>query len=84
MPALPTLTVSQAQADRILIAFGGDLTTAVPAYRAWLMVQIRHKCMMDAASSQSALNQVATQAAVDLVISELPPPPPPPAPPVIP
>jgi len=31
MPALPTLTVSQAQADRLLAAFG-----SVAAYKQWL------------------------------------------------
>jgi len=38
MPALPTLTVSQAVADRIIAAFGPNMTQAeaVARYKEWL------------------------------------------------
>lgn len=41
MPALPTITVTQPQADRILVAFGVDQASAVEAYKRWLTIEVR-------------------------------------------
>lgn len=40
MPTLPTLTVTQPQADRLLAVFG-----SVDAYKAWLLTQLKAKVM---------------------------------------
>lgn len=42
MPNLPTITVSQAQADRIIAAFGagGTQAEAVARYKEWLRRQV--------------------------------------------
>jgi hypothetical protein len=42
MPNLPTLTVSQEQADRIMAAFapGGTQAEAVARYKKWLRIEV--------------------------------------------
>lgn len=40
MPTLPTLTVTDAQATRLMAVFGD-----VPAYKAWLLRQLKAKVM---------------------------------------
>lgn len=73
MPDLPTITVTQAQADRILTAFGGTPAIAVPAYKDWLRMAVRGKVLQEAINTQAVANVSATQAAVAATSASLPP-----------
>lgn len=76
MPALPTITVTQAQADKIILAFGVDQTTAIAAYKDWLTVQVREFVIRKMAEAKVAENAVSLQATVDAVEALLPAEPP--------
>lgn len=84
MPDLPTITVTQPQADLILQAFGGTLGVAVPAYKQWLIATLRHKVLMEISAQQIKANNLAVQAALDAASATLPPEPDPVLPPVVP
>lgn len=55
MPTLPTFTVTQAQADRLLAAFG-----SVDAYKAWLKEQLI--TYVSSYESQGLYSQASAQA----------------------
>lgn len=73
MPDLPTITVTQAQADRIIAAFGADQATAVPAYKRWLAGAVRQHVLQQAAEAQQTANVAATTAALVATEALLPP-----------
>lgn len=74
MPDLPTINVTQAQADRMLAAFG-----SVPKYKEWLRQQIvNHVLSVEVQGVQQEV-EVAQRAKRQEVIDALPKPPPPPA-----
>ena len=56
MPQLPTLTVSQPQADRLMAVFG-----SVEAYKLWLLNALKGKVM----ESEAAKAKVDAQAYVE-------------------
>ena len=67
MPNLPTVSVTQAQADRILVAFGVDQPSAVEAYKVWLIKELRAyvtERMKDKLSSDLAALEAAAYAEV--------------------
>lgn len=52
MPDLPTLTVTQAQADRCLAAYG-----TVENYRAWLRAQVRRYVLTSESADAARVTQ---------------------------
>lgn len=74
MPDLPTITVTQAQADRILLAFGGDQATAVPAYKRWLGETLRDHVLRKTVGDQNIINSTALQSLIESTSAALPPP----------
>ena len=77
MPTLPTVTVTQAQADRILVAFGGTIEVAVPAYKDWLTSQVRSYVLANTAQVLAEARADAEALTYAAVLADLPPEPPP-------
>lgn len=76
MPTLPTVTVTQAQADRIVGAFGADQAEAVANYKVWLTRQVRDY-VLDHTRRVLADARAASEAAeFATVLADLPPEPP--------
>ena len=73
MPNLPTVTVTQAQADRILEAFGGTVDIAVPAYKEWLTKSVRDYVLISVANDLTASRLAAEAVAYQTVMANLPP-----------
>jgi hypothetical protein len=88
MTTLPTLTVTQDQADRMLAAFAphANATAAetVAAYKEWLRVQIVNRVIDFEVSQVQASVTEAEVAKKAEVVGALPGPPPPPAAPDVP
>lgn len=76
MPNLPTVSVTQAQADRVLVAFGGTLELAVPAYKDWLVKTVRAYVLDEARRSLEVASAAANQTALGNINADLPPEPP--------
>lgn len=66
MPDLPTITVTDAQATRILNAFGDAAT-----YRAWLRQSVRDYVLSKEATAIRAEQQAKMDAAVAAINTEL-------------
>lgn len=66
MPTLPTLTVTQAQADRLIGVFG-----SVEAYKAWLLQALKLKVMESEAASARASVQIQIEAARTALESDM-------------
>ena len=65
MPVLPTLTVTQAQADYLLGVFGTQ-----EAYKAWLLAQIKGRVMdLELQKARDDANQYVEQRRVALEAS---------------
>jgi hypothetical protein len=87
MPDLPTITVSQTQADKIMSAYapGGTQAQAVTAYKEWLRREVSaYVKRNELAQLRLQHKEAEEQAARDLDAALLPPPPDPPSPPLIP
>lgn len=76
MPNLPTVAVTQAQADRILVAFGVDQPSAVIAYKDWLTRSVRAYVLEHTAKALAASREASETAAFTAVLADLPPEPP--------
>lgn len=73
MPTLPTITVTQAQADRIILAFGTDQTTAIAAYKDWLTREVRAKVLAQAMEAHIATYNAGVKASIEATTAALPP-----------
>lgn len=79
MPTLPTLTVTQAQADRMIAAYGdpGDTTAqAVEKYKAWLTESIVDYVLRAEARDLHEQHNAALRDALATLRDSLPAPPP--------
>ena len=65
MPTIPTLTVTQQQADRVLAAFG-----TVPAYKRWLADSIRDYVRVHEREALMELKRVETDMAMAVIDSD--------------
>jgi len=78
MPDLPTLTVSQDQADTLLNAFSGQTAddgtplTPAAAYRRWLKRQLRGYVITRQAQTLDQQADAAKQAAIAALDASLP------------
>jgi hypothetical protein len=78
MPDLPTLTVTDAQANRILLAFGGQVDeagaalTPVQAYRRWLRESVRNHVLLVEGQKLDQQHNEAKRTALERLRGELP------------
>lgn len=84
MPTLPTLTVTQSQADRMLAAYapypGATQAETIDAYKEWLRAQIvRYVSDTEVLQVRQTVAALERDKATE-VANALPKPPPPPAP----
>ena len=73
MPLLPTVTVTQAQADRILVAFGVDQATAVIAYKEWLVKSLREYVIAKTTQQLVEARAASEASTYASVLADLPP-----------
>jgi hypothetical protein len=73
MPVLPSVSVTQAQADRIIAAFGDDQATAIIAYKDWLVKAIRTYVLAHTAHQLAENRAMAESIAYQAVLADLPP-----------
>ena len=73
MPNLPSVSVTQPQADRLLLAFGVDQPTAVLAYKDWLISSLRTYVIGVEQQKLEAASQTALYAALSTLNADLPP-----------
>ena len=67
MVNLPTIDVSQAQADKALAAYG-----SIPAYKSWLTKAVRDFVIADVERIRDAADVTAKQALIAATLAELP------------
>lgn len=70
---LPTITVTDAQAARIIAAFGADQTSAVANYTNWLTAGLIDFVLRHETRIVVEQNQAALEAAIASIVASLPP-----------